>query len=200
MAQAASPAAPPGYPTHPQLVRYPHPVLRRKAEPVVVFDEALRRFCAAMFEVMELERGVGLAAPQVAVSRRIFVTDHRRQKGGPPVEPRVWINPRIERPEGTTTYEEGCLSFPGIYAKVQRHDRFDIRFHDEYGTERCQSLDVSAGDFLGIVVQHELDHLDGIVFVDHLTPLQLGQCRRRLRELERDYRDATGQAGSVLRR
>jgi peptide deformylase len=112
----------------------------------------------------------------------------------------VWINPRIERAQGTTVYEEGCLSFPGIYAKVNRHDRFDFVAQDEWGVERRQSLDVSAGDFLGIVVQHELDHLDGIVFVDHLTPAQLTLVRGRLRDLEKDYRKATGKTGSPLRR
>lgn len=196
MTETASPA----YPERPALVRYPAPVLRRKAEPVTVFDDALRAFCARMFEVMEAEKGVGLAAPQVAVPRRIFVTDHARRKDGEKSDPRVWVNPVIESPEGTTTYEEGCLSFPGIYAKVQRHDRFAIRWQDEYGRERRERLDVGAGQFLGIVVQHELDHLDGIVFVDHLTPVQLGLCRRRLRELEDSYRKATGRAGSPIRR
>ncbi len=201
MAQATpAPDAATVYPTHPTLICYPHPVLRRKAEPVMVFDQALRDFCARMFAVMEMERGVGLAAPQVAVSRRIFVTDHARKKGEGPGEPRVWINPRIENGDGETVYEEGCLSFPGIYAKVRRHNRFDILWQDEFGQEHRQSLDVGAGDFLGIVVQHELDHLDGVVFVDHLTTLQLGLCRRRLKELEKDYRQSTGSAGLVLRR
>ncbi|MBN8525644.1 MAG: peptide deformylase [Planctomycetes bacterium] len=197
MTDTASPAS---YPTHPALVCYPAPVLRRKAEPVTVFDEDLRAFCARMFAVMEAEKGVGLAAPQVGVSRRIFVTDHARKKDGEKPDPRVWVNPVIESPEGVTTYEEGCLSFPAIYAKVKRHDRFTIRWLDEYGRERSERLDVGAGQFLGIVVQHELDHLDGIVFIDHLTPVQLGLCRRRLRDLEADYRKATGKTGSPIRR
>ena len=158
-----------------------------------------------MFDVMEEHSGVGLAAPQVAVSMRIFITDHTRRKqddsdADQPSDRRVWINPRIECTEGITTYEEGCLSFPGMYAKVQRHNRFDIVAQDEYGVERRLSLDVEAGDFLGIVVQHELDHLDGIVFVDHLTPTQLTLCRRKLGELEKHFKKITGTAGSVLRR
>jgi len=197
MNDTASPAA---YPERPVLVRYPAPVLRRPAEPVTVFDAALHRFCANMFAVMELEKGVGLAAPQVGVSRRIFVTDHARRKDGQTPEPRIWVNPVIESPEGTTVYEEGCLSFPGIYAKVRRHDRFTIRWQDEYGQPHVERMDVSAGQFIGIVVQHELDHLDGTVFVDHLTPVQLGLVRRRLRDLEDDYRQATGKTGSPIRR
>lgn len=188
------------YPTLLALVAYPHPALRRKAEPVTVFDEGLRDFCRRMFAVMELEKGVGLAAPQVAVSRRIFVTNHIRSADEGPGDPRIWINPRIEATAGVTTYEEGCLSFPGIYAKVQRHNRFDVIYQDEYGTERRISLDVEAGDFLGIVVQHELDHLDGIVFVDHLTATQLTLCRRKLSDMEKIFKKETGTSGSVLRK
>lgn len=193
------------YPSSIALVEYPHPALRRRAAEVTVFDDHLRSFCARMFDVMEEHSGVGLAAPQVAVSKRIFITDHTRKKQDDeittqPSDRRIWINPRIEHTVGETTYEEGCLSFPGIYAKVQRHNRFDIVAQDEYGVERRLSLDVEAGDFLGIVVQHELDHLDGIVFVDHLTPTQLTLCRRKLGELEKFYKKSTGNAGTVLRR
>jgi peptide deformylase len=176
-------------------------VLRKRAAPVTVFDDELRAFCQRMFAVMELERGIGLAAPQVAVSRRIFVTDHTRKRDEPGQgDRRIWINPRIEAPEGETSYEEGCLSFPGIFAKVVRHNRFTFAYQDEYGVERRLGLDVEAGDFLGIVVQHELDHLDGKVFIEHLSPAQLVLVRKRLKELEADFRHETGSAGAVLRR
>jgi len=188
------------YPRAPALVEYPHPALRRPTEPVTVFDEALREFCDRMFTVMEAEAGVGLAAPQVGVSKRIFITDHKKRKGAEESERRVWINPRLENQHGTSVYEEGCLSFPGIYAKVTRLNTFDIVYQDEYGVERRQSLDVSAGDFLGIVVQHELDHLEGRVFIDHLTPLQLDLVRKKLQDLEKTYKKATGSAGAVIRR
>lgn len=193
-------SATPSYPTTPALVGYPHPALRRQAEAVSVFDDSLRAFCNQMFTVMESEAGVGLAAPQVAVARRIFVTDHKKRRGAEESDRRVWINPRIENAIGSTVYEEGCLSFPGIYAKVTRHNRFDIVYQDEYGVERRQSLDVESGDFLGIVVQHELDHLDGKVFVDHLSLLQLGLVRKKLQELEKAYKKSTGSAGAILRR
>jgi peptide deformylase len=188
------------YPAQPALVEYPHPALRRPTEPVTVFDQALRDFCAKMFLVMEAEAGVGLAAPQVGVSRRIFITDHLKRRSSEESAPIIWINPRIERTEGTETYEEGCLSFPGIYAKVTRPNRFDVVYQDEYGVERRRSLDVQGGDFLGIVVQHELDHLEGRLFVDHLTPLQFELVRKKLGELEKAYRKATGQPGTVIRR
>lgn len=197
MSETASSAP---YPTTPALVYYPAPVLRTRAAEVTVFDAELARFCERMFTVMAEAKGIGLAAPQVGVSRRIFVTDHARKKDNLPPDPRVWINPVIESPQGTTVYEEGCLSFPGIYAKVQRHDRFTIRWQDLSGAEQRLALDVTAGDFLGIVVQHERDHLDGTVFLDHLSPLQLTLCRRRLRDLETDYRQATGRDGARLRR
>ena len=193
-------AGSPTYPTQLTLVQYPAPVLRKPAAAVTEFDDDLRQFVERMFATMDEHRGVGLAAPQVAVSRRIFVSDHAKKKGEGFSDRRVWINPRLERAEGTTSYEEGCLSFPGIYAKVDRHDRFDVVWHDVLGFEQRQHLDVSAGDFLGIVVQHELDHLDGKVFVDLLAPAQISLIRRRLRELEKDYKAATGKSGAPLRR
>jgi peptide deformylase len=197
---ANAPTRPPfSYPATLELVHYPHPVLRKPASEVTVFDDALRVFCARMFDCMVEHKGVGLAAPQVAVSKRIFITDHLRREEGQS-DRRVWINPRIENQSGTTTYEEGCLSFPAIYAKVERHNRFDMVAQNEWGVEHRISLDVEAGDFLGIVVQHELDHLVGKVFVDLLTPVQLTLIRRRLKELEQAFKKATGKAGAVLRR
>ncbi len=192
-------AASPTYPAVLSVVQYPHPVLRKPAEPVTVFDDALRSFCERMFTCMENAKGIGLAAPQVAVSKRIFISDHARRDEGQS-DRRVWINPRIVDATGTTAYEEGCLSFPAMYARVERCDRFTIISQDVWGAEHQLSLDVSAGDFLGIVVQHELDHLNGKVFVDHLSDAQLTLLRKRLREMEKDYKKATGKLGAVLRR
>lgn len=195
-------AGPGSYPSAPALVEYPHPALRQKAETVTVFDDALRDFCHRMLAVMYAERGVGLAAPQVAVAKRIFVTDHARRKDGEedrPGDPRIWINPRLSDGEGATVYEEGCLSFPGIYAKVTRFNRLNITWQDEWGVERRQGFDVEAGDFLGIVVQHEFDHLEGRVFLDHLAPAQFALVKRQVRQLEQDFRKATGRSGAVIR-
>ena len=189
------------YPEHLELVSYPHPVLRKKAAEVTVFDDKLAGFCRRMLDAMREFKGVGLAAPQVAVSQQIFVSDHAGLIGdgeGPSLE-RVWINPRIENANGSTLYEEGCLSFPGIYAKVERKDTFTAVWQDLSGAE--QRLNLSAhNEILGIVFQHELDHLHSRLFVDHLTAAQLTMVRRRLREMEQTYKKETGKVGSVLRR
>jgi peptide deformylase len=185
------------YPTAPALVLYPDPVLRQRCAPVTAFDADLRAFCSGMFAVMAAERGVGLAAPQVGVARRIFVTNHVRE-GDP--EQRIWINPRLENRAGETSYEEGCLSIPGVYGKVVRANALDIVWQDLDGREQRQHLDVGAGDFLGIVVQHEADHLDGKLHIDHIDLATLSLHRRKLRELEKEYKARTGKPGAVLRR
>jgi peptide deformylase len=194
------PASSSAYPTSLSVLRYPAPVLRKVAKPVTVFDDGLRNFVDRLFECMYGSKGVGLAAPQVGVSERIFITDHVQRDDKEKHDRRVFINPRIENPSGEETYEEGCLSFPGIYAKVTRWNRFDLVHQDVQGVEHRLTLDVAAGDFLGVVAQHEFDHLEGKVFVDHLTPAQLILVRRALRELEKDWKDEHGRDGAVLRR
>jgi peptide deformylase len=188
------------YPATLSVLRYPAPVLRKIAKPVSVFDAGLRDFIGRMFDCMYGAKGVGLAAPQVGVSERIFITDHAQRDDKDKHDRRAFINPRIENGRGEETYEEGCLSFPGIYAKVTRWNNFDIVYQDEHGAEHRQSFDVNAGDFLGVVFQHELDHLDGKVFVDYLTPAQLILVRRALRDLEKEWKDEHGREGAVLRR
>lgn len=188
------------YPHRLRLATYPDPVLRRRAAEVEAFDDELRRFCQAMLDAMEEHRGVGLAAPQVGVLRRIFVTNHVGTDPDVLPDRRVWINPRIERAEGRHRQEEGCLSIPGIYAEVERPAAVEVAYRDEHGREHRLHLDAERGDFLAVVVQHELDHLDGRLFLDHLAPEQLAPLRRPLRDLEKAYRLATGRAGEVLRR
>ncbi len=198
-----TPAASPTYPSTLSVVQYPHPVLRKRAEEVTIFDDELRSFCERMFVCMENAKGIGLAAPQVGVSKRIFVTDYvadPEQREAGHTDRRIWINPRIESPTGHTVYEEGCLSFPGMYAKVERPSRLDFIFQNEWGVEQRISLDAESGDFLAIVVQHELDHLEGKVFVDHLTDAQLVLIRKRLKEMEKAFKKATGKPGAILRR
>jgi len=194
------PASTSRYPVELTVLRYPAPILRKIAKPVTVFDDALRDFTSRMFACMYAFKGVGLAAPQVGVSERIFITDHVQRDDREQHDQRIFINPRIDNGSGEETYEEGCLSFPGIYAKVTRWSRFDLVYHNEFGKEQRVSLDVNAGDFLGVVTQHEFDHLDGKVFVDHLTPSQLILVRRMLRDLEADYKKEHGRDGIVLRR
>ncbi|MFW5829090.1 MAG: peptide deformylase [Planctomycetota bacterium] len=187
------------YPRTLTTLHYPDPLLRRPCTAVTEFDDALADCCQRMLAHMYQERGVGLAAPQVGISKRFFVTDHLVQDGEPG-EPRVWINPRVEDGSGASVFEEGCLSVPGIYAKVTRYGSYDLVWQDVTGTEHRRCFHPGEGDFLGTVCQHELDHLDGILFVDHLSPVQLNLLRKRLKAMEKEYRKATGRAGAVLRR
>jgi len=146
-----------------QIVTYGDPVLEAKAEPVAEFDEALASFCAEMFVTLKRERGVGLAAPQVGISKRIFVTDADDDK------PRVFINPEIlmTSPE-LVEYEEGCLSFPGIYFMVKRAAALRIQAFNEKG----RPFTLEADGMLARVILHEYDHLDGKLFVDRVSPFR----------------------------
>lgn len=189
-----------GYPEILSMRRYPDPVLRVPAAPVTEFGSALSAFVQRMFGTMNEQNGVGLAAPQVGVSAAILVTDHGRRKKDAPPEPRVWINPKIVRGTGEAIYEEGCLSVPEIYAKVQRFDTIEVTWNELDGRESRATYSYSAGDFLSIVLQHEMDHLVGKLFIDHLSMVQLILIRRRLKELEKDYKTKTGRSGAVLRR
>jgi len=141
------------------------PVLREESKPVVAVDDEVRRFVADLFETMHAAHGVGLAANQVGVARRIAVveTDDKRL---------VLINPRIVEASGKETGEEGCLSIPDIYADVTRPDRVVLEALDEGGNRYREELVGLAAR----AVQHEIDHLDGILFLDHLSMLK----RKRL--------------------
>lgn len=194
-----APAAPPLTKALP-LVMYPAPVLRRIATPVKHFDNELAQLCAGMLATMEQHRGVGLAAPQVGVSRRIFVTNHVGSGPEHAAHQRVWINPVITSASGEHLHEEGCLSIPGCYAQLRRPAKINITWQDLRGEHHNATFDAEVGDFLAVITQHELDHLDGRLFLDHLGSAQLTLLRRRLRELEKDYKQATGTAGAVLRR
>ena len=188
------------YPSDPRLVFYPDPVLRRICDPVTVFDDELTRFVEAMFRVMREEVGVGLAAPQVGVTRRIFVTNHTGYGEDVLPDQRVWINPQLVATNGSTSYEEGCLSIPAVFGKVQRFNEVAVRYQDLQGAEHQTRLNVEASDFLGIVLQHENDHLDGILHIDHIDAPTLNLNRRKLQDLEKRYKKAHGRRGAVLRR
>ncbi|MDA3962117.1 MAG: peptide deformylase [Planctomycetota bacterium] len=190
----------PSLPSNPELVYYPAPVLREQCREVTQFDDELRVFCDKMLEGMERWKGVGLAAPQVGVALRIFVTNHTG--GGEDTTPdrRVWINPKITLSGPSNDYEEGCLSIPGIYAKVERPSVAEVTWQDVTGLEHSARFDSMAGEFLAVVIQHEYDHLDGILFLDHVSPTHLALQRRKLKDMEKAYRKEFGSAGTVLRR
>jgi len=161
------------------VVVYPDPVLRRGGKQVTTFDQALRDLAARMFEAMYAEGGVGLAAPQVAIEQKLLVlnpTGSRDDRTGE----LTLVNPRITRKKGRAFGEEGCLSFPGIHADVERWVDITVTYQDLDGKEQT----LQATDWLSRIIQHELDHLDGVLFVDRLTPADKLRVRSKLDELQ----------------
>ncbi len=157
-----------------EILQAPHPVLKTKAKPVARVDDALRRLAADMFETMYKAPGIGLAAPQVGVSERLIVLD---VADGDERRPMTLVNPEIVwRSSDRATAEEGCLSLPGHFADVTRPQQVKVSYLTEQGLER----QLEAEGLLARCVQHEIDHLDGILFVDHLTALKRNMILRKL--------------------
>ncbi len=163
------------------ILEYPDPRLRKKAVEVTVFDAALRQFIDDLLETMYAANGVGLAATQVDVHRRVIVLDVSDTRD----RPLVLINPEILSKEGEGPGEEGCLSLPGIYDKLTRAARIRVRALGRDG----QAFEMDAQGLLGVCIQHEMDHLEGKLFVDYLSELKRAFIRRRL-EKERRQRSA----------
>jgi peptide deformylase len=156
---------------------YPDPVLRAKTGPVTEFGPALARLAANMIETMLAAPGIGLAAPQVGAEVRMAVVD--LSVGEDPAQLHVLVNPEIVRREGMETDVEGCLSLPGISDKVDRPTTITVRAADLSG----KPLEFAAEGWLARAVCHEVDHLDGILFTDHLRGLRRERVRRQLRKL-----------------
>jgi peptide deformylase len=154
------------------IIEFPDPRLRIRAEPVRVFDAALKKFVADMFETMYAANGVGLAATQVAVSQQVLVADMSDERN----QPLALINPQIVEKTGSQVYQEGCLSFPGIYADVTRALKVKVKAHDVDGKEVL--LDIEGP--LAVCIQHEMDHLEGKVFVDYLSSLKRTMLLKRM--------------------
>ncbi len=164
-----------------KIVHYPDPVLLTTAKPLSDedFDGDLEALVADMFETMEKAGGVGLAAPQIGISKRLFVMDVPQQDGAR--ERHALINPEIVRIEGEQTGDEGCLSFPGLYQVVKREMRVIARARDVKGDEF--ELDVS--ELAARCILHETDHCDGIVFLDRMTPLKRELAKRKIKTLQK---------------
>lgn len=147
-----------------KVLEYGDPLLRKPAEKVHKVSAKIQKLVNDMFDTMYAQNGVGLAAPQVGVLKRIFVLDCT----GPddPQPQMVLINPVIVKKSGAVCSKEGCLSFPGVYTEVKRYDTITVRYMDIKG-KRCE-LTVEGGGLLCRAIQHELDHLDGVLFVDHV--------------------------------
>lgn len=152
------------------ILHYPHQRLREIAKPVTRFDRELDALLADMAETMYAAPGVGLAAPQVGVSLRVFLVD-TAAGDDQPSDLRVFVNPEIVEVVGEVEYEEGCLSFPGVHERIDRAERVTVRAQDGSGN----AFELQADGLLAIAIQHEHDHLEGKLMVDHLSLL-----RRRL--------------------
>ena len=164
------------------ILEYPDPRLRTKAQPVTVFDAALQTLIDDMFETMYDAPGIGLAASQVNVHKQLLVLDVSEEKN----EPMVLINPKIVASEGSQTYQEGCLSVPGIFADVDRADRITVESLDRHG----QPQNFEADGLLAVCIQHEMDHLIGKLFVDYLSPLKRELVRKKLEKARRSAAQA----------
>jgi len=162
------------------IVKYPDPVLARPGEPITEFNAELRKLVADMFETMYDGQGIGLAAPQVGVSKRLLVID--LSVGKVPEDKLVLINPEIISTQGKLYEEEGCLSFPDIREKVQRHAKVRIRAQDEYG----KWFEMDGEDVLSRCFQHEIDHVDGMQFIFRMSALKRDLVLRKIRKLIRN--------------
>ncbi|HBP16648.1 MAG TPA: peptide deformylase, partial [Planctomycetes bacterium] len=160
-----------------QVLHYPDPRLRRKAEPVEEITPEIQARVRAMFPLMYEERGIGLAAPQLGWNVRLFVVNI----SGEPGDEFALINPElVEEGGGTWVLEEGCLSLPGIHGKVKRNKRIVMRGYDLDGNE----IEIEADGMVARCMLHEFDHLDGILFIDRLSPVKKQSIKRKLRTLE----------------
>ncbi len=169
------------------LTVYPTPVLRQVAEPVDAFDEELKGIVKGMLALMHQSEGVGLAGPQVGLKRRIFVMNAT----GKPEDEITMINPRILEKQGeATVFEEGCLSFPGIYAEVERPDSCTV----EYWTVAGERREEGFTGFPSRVIQHEYDHLEGVLLVDRMSRADKLRHKNALAELVEDYRNKKAKA------
>ncbi len=162
------------------IIEVPDPLLRKKSTPVEKVDDEVRSLIADMFETMYEAPGIGLAAIQVGIPKRILVIDLQEpaEEGGEPVrDPRIFINPEIvESSEQEVPYTEGCLSVPDQYAEVDRPDRIRARWLDETGKPHDEIIE----GLLATCLQHEMDHLEGILFIDHLSRLKREMILKKL--------------------
>ncbi|MGK2914283.1 MAG: peptide deformylase [Porticoccaceae bacterium] len=160
------------------ILEFPDPRLRTRAKPVAIVDARIRKLVDDMIETMYAAKGIGLAATQVNVHERVVVMDISEGRD----QPRVFINPEIEViGEDTQDYEEGCLSVPGFYESVARPANIRVRALDRDSA----SFELTPDGLLAVCIQHELDHLDGKLFVDYLTPLKRLRIRQKLEKLQR---------------
>ena len=156
---------------HLPILQYPDPRLRIRAEPVARVDAEIRTLVADLLQTMYAAPGIGLAATQVNVHKRVLVIDISEERD----QPLCLINPRILRAEGEVSYEEGCLSVPDVFDKVSRAESIRVQALEENG----ESLEMDAEGLLAICIQHEMDHLEGKLFVDYLSTLKRERLKKK---------------------
>jgi peptide deformylase len=171
------------------ILEYPDPRLRTVARPVEAVDDELRTLIADMLETMYAAKGIGLAATQVDVHRRLLVIDASEERN----DPRVFVNPEVIARDAMGLHQEGCLSVPGIYEDVQRAQRIRVRALDRDG----RPFELDAEDLLAVCIQHEIDHLDGRLFVDYLSELKRQRIRKRLDKDRRHRADTAPRRSGV---
>jgi len=163
--------------TNLNILHFPDPRLRNVAQPVEQVDDTVRQLVDDMFETMYAAPGIGLAATQVNVARRIVVIDISEEKD----QPLCLINPELLELDGIEEMEEGCLSVPGVYERVQRAERVKVAALDPSG----KPFEMQADGLLAVCIQHEIDHLDGKLFVDYLSQLKRARIRKKLEKEQR---------------
>ncbi len=172
-----------------EIVTYPHPTLRYKSKPIQRVDAELQRVVRRMFELMYEAKGIGLAANQVDLPLRLFVCNLTAAPN--PEEEQVFINPIITRPRGSDEAEEGCLSLPGLYAPVVRPATVRVQAYDLSGN----LFDADVDGLFGRVIQHETDHLQGVLFTDRLSEMRRHDVSGVLGEFELDFQSRREQGG-----
>jgi peptide deformylase len=172
------------------ILHFPDPRLRIKAKPVPAVTDATRRLIKDMLETMYAAPGIGLAATQVGVDERVIVVDVSDDSD----EPMAFINPEILTQEGREISQEGCLSVPGVYEDVERAERIRVRALDRNGKQ----LEFDADGLLAICIQHEIDHLNGKLFVDYLSDLKRQRIRKRIEKEERELKERRSSSTSSV--
>jgi peptide deformylase len=175
-----------------EIVRYPHPALRWVSKPVREVNDEIRRIVAEMLDLMYAAKGVGLAANQVALPLRVFVLNTSKTDPPDKTQERVFINPQIVERKGLVEAEEGCLSLPGLFATLKRAERIRVTAIGIDGVP----FELEAEGLTARAIQHETDHLQGILFTDKLNPLEKIRIIGKIREMERDFRHSQ-EAGQV---
>lgn len=155
------------------LLKYPDPRLRKKAKKIEAFDQNLEQLINDLYETMYLDNGVGLAATQANIQQRVFVADP--QENGEK-QPFYMINPEIVEKSGELKWQEGCLSVPYAYEYVKRANKIKVKYQDKTG----QHLEMEVEGFVAVIIQHESDHLDGKLFIDHLSAVKRDRVRRKI--------------------